>query len=368
MRILHISSAKDYGGGERHVRDLTHGLIDRGHDVFAAVRPTNTWERHLDFLPADRILHTSIRNSFGILSSKRIAGFVRDNEIQIIHAHVARDYIPASVACMLSKPAKFVLTRHLLFGLKPFNKFALKNLSRAIAVSSGVEAELKRVFPAEKVVVIPHGLDINQRRTVEKQQMREEFRSFHQIPADAPTVGILGELIELKGQREFILAANEIVKRFPDARFIVVGVDHSIDQKFRRDLRRLAKTLDLEKRFLWLDWLEDTAPFYSALDVFVSASHTESFGLAILEAMAMGTPVIGTETAGAVELLCDRDLLVPINDPVRLANAVAAMIGDSQQRELVGNRLATRAAENYSSSRMIDATELLYRQVLGLQK
>src|SRR5262249_39613088 len=105
--------------------------------------------------------------------------------------------------------------------------------------------------------------------------------------------------------------------------------------------------------------------FYCALDVFVSASHTESFGLAILEAMAMGTSVIATETAGAVELLCDRDLLVPINDPVRLANAIAAMLGDDERRRAGGNKLAIRAVENYSSSRMIDATEALYREVLS---
>jgi len=267
MRILHISSARDFGGGERHFRDLTRGLIGRGHDVFAALRPTNTWERHLDFLPKERVLHTSIRNSFGILSSKRIAGFVRENDIQIIHAHVARDYIPASVACLLANSAKFILTRHVLFGLKPFNKFALKNLSKAIAVSSGVEAELKRVFPAEKVAVIPHGIDMTVPAAGDRARLREEFRLFHQIPLDALVVGILGELIELKGQREFILAANEIVKQFPDARFVVVGVDHSIDQRFRRDLKRLAKTLDMDERFLWLDWLDDTEPFYCALDL-----------------------------------------------------------------------------------------------------
>ncbi|MCA1589135.1 MAG: glycosyltransferase, partial [Acidobacteria bacterium] len=95
MRILHVSSARYFGGGERHLVDLTRGLHRRGHEVFVALRPTNEWQTRLSFLPPENIFHVSIRNSFGVLSAMRIAEFVRDNRIDIIHAHVARDYIPA---------------------------------------------------------------------------------------------------------------------------------------------------------------------------------------------------------------------------------------------------------------------------------
>lgn len=365
MRILYISSAKVYGGGERHVRDLSRGLIERGHEVFAALRPTNTWENKLDFLPSKNILHTSIRNSFGILSSKRIAAFVRENEIDIVHAHVARDYIPASLACGLSKRAKFVLTRHVLFELKPFNRFALKNLTKAIAVSSAVAVNLKRIFPAEKIVAISNGINVDPHFPDNKGRLREEFRAFHKIPRDAPLIGTLGELIELKGQREFVLAANEVAKDFPEARFVVVGKDNSLDQKFRRDLKRLVSVFGLEERFLWLDWLDDTAPLFAALDVFVSASHSESFGLAILEAMASGVAVVATETAGATELLGESQHLVPISDVVRLAAAISALIADPALRQETAKGLAKRAAENFSAKKMIDATEQLYLQILN---
>ena len=110
MRILHVSSARVYGGGERHFVDLCRGLKDRGHDVFVALRPTNQWQHRLDFLPPENILRVSIRNSFGVLSAMRIADFVRENEIQIVHAHVARDYIPASIAVSAAKGSK--VTRH----------------------------------------------------------------------------------------------------------------------------------------------------------------------------------------------------------------------------------------------------------------
>jgi glycosyltransferase involved in cell wall biosynthesis len=365
MRILQISSAKNFGGGERHFVDLCHGMQERGHQVFAALRPTNQWQSKLDFLRPENILHVSIRNSFGVLSAMRIADFIRDNEIDIVHAHVARDYIPASLACGISKRAKFILTRHLLFQLKPFNRFALKNLTRAVAVSSGVEASLRRVFPAEKVATIPNGIDIDHWTQVDTVKLREEFRVLHNIPFDAPLVGIVGELILLKGQRDFVLAAHEVAKNFPDTRFVVVGKDNALDQSFRRELKRLVKVFGLDDRFLWLDWVDDTAPLLSALDVFVSASHSESFGIAILEAMATGTAVVATATEGAKELLHDTDQLVPIRDAPALAKKRTEQLADPEKRDAVGRILRDRAVAEFSLARMIDETEKLYNAILS---
>ncbi len=368
MRILQISSAKTYGGGERHFVDLCRELQERGHDVFVALRPTNVWQERLDFIPPANIFHVSIRNSFGILSANRIAGFIRDNNIEIIHAHVARDYIPASIACALTKNTKFVLTRHVLFPLKPFNRFALKNLSRAIAVSSGVGTSLRKVFPSQKITVITNGIDIQSSSNVDRGKLGEEFRFLHNIPFDVPLIGIVGELIVLKGQRDFVLAANEAAKKHPEARFVIVGKDNTVDKKFRRELKRLVKVFRLEERFLWLDWVEDTAPLFAALDIFVSASHTESFGMAILEAMASGTAVVATETEGAKELLPDRELLVPVQDPLAIAGKICKLLDDPKKRMHFAGNARSFAHQNFSLSRMINETESVYRGLFAGEK
>jgi glycosyltransferase involved in cell wall biosynthesis len=324
VKILHISSARYYTGTERHIVDLCRNLQARGHEVFVALRPTSNWQHRLSFLPPENILHLSIRHSFGILSAMRLADFIRENEIDIVHAHVARDYVPASIACMKAKRGRFVLTRHMLAPLKPFNRFALKNAAKAIGITDFVGGELRAVFPPSKIAVIQNGLDIAALR--DRSALRDEFRSFHQIGPDVPIVGTLGELRETKGQRDFVLAAAEVAKHIPDAYFVIAGIDNTIDKSFRRELRRLAKVLGIDDRLLWLDWLDDTGPFYSAIDVFVSPSHSESFGLAILEAMIRGTPVVATATEGARELLGDEEELVPVRDPVALANAISAAL------------------------------------------
>lgn len=364
MRILQISSSRTYGGGERHFVDLCRGLQGAGHDVFAALRPTNVWQDRLDFLPKESIFHVSIRNSFGILSATRIASFAREKGVQIIHAHVARDYIPASIAASLAGDARFVLTRHVVFPLKPFNRFALKNLSKAIAVSSGVERTLRSLFPAEKVVLVANGIDVSSRDADELARMRREFLDFHGLPAETQLVGTIGELTPLKGQGDLILAANELVRDFPSLRFVIVGRDNTIDQRHRRELKRLTKVMQLEDKFIWLDWVEDTEPLFAALSVFVSASHTESFGMALLEAMARGVPIVATDTDGSRELLGEEYDRAPVAKPLELASRISALLSDSVRREAEVARLKRAASDRYSLDRMIVQTGQLYEGLL----
>ena len=302
-----------------------------------------------------------------VLSARKIAKFLKKEKIDIVHAHLARDYPPASLAIRLFPKTKLILARHVLFPLKHIHKLVLNNVSRVIAVSSAVEANLQKTFPKEKITCVPNGIEIKKWTDVDQGALFKEFRFEHNISFDAPLIGTVGELKKLKGQEDFILAANEIVKKFPEAHFVIVGKDNSFDQTFRRTLRRLVKVLGLAKRFLFLDWIEDTAPLLSALDVFVSASHSESFGLAILEAMASGKGIISTETDGAKELLIDDQtgLLSPIKSPVKLAENICKLLEDKNQKKILGANAKKIAVENYGVEKMVSSIEEIYIQTLA---
>ncbi len=347
--------------------DLCRGLAGRGHEVFVALRPTNEWQARLDFLPPENFLHVSLRNSFGVLSAQRIAEFVGENEIEIVHAHLGRDYIPAGLACRIARRAKFVLTRHVLFPMKAFQKFALGNLSKAIAVSNAVEENLRKIFPKEKVAMISNGIAAENWANADYAKLREEFRTMHNIPLDAQLVGTIGELKILKGQRDFVLAAQETAKNFPDAYFAVVGRDHSFKKEFRRELKRLVKVFGLEDRFLFLDWVEESAALLAALDVFVSASHSESFGLAILEAMISGKAIVASETDGAKELLDDdySGKLVPVFEPLKLSEAIGELLTNENLRRTLGENAREVAKEKFSLEKMIVETERIYIEMLS---
>lgn len=365
MKILEISSAVTFGGGERHLVDLAKGFAERGHSVFAAIRENISWHEKLSFLESRRIYTLPLKNSLDIFSARKLARIIRDNDIQIVHAHLARDYMVASLAVRMAPQAKLVLSRHVLFSMNPAYQFLLNNVSKAIAVSEAVRLELTKTFPAEKIRLIHNGIDVKRFGENPLNKEGDNFRFEHNIPFDAPLIATVGELKPLKGQRDFVLAAQLVAEKFPDAYFAVVGKDNSIKNDFRREIRRMVKVFGLEKNFLWLDWVEDTKPLLQALDVFVSASHSESFGLAILEAMASATAVVATETAGAREILGETVNLVPIETPVKLAEKICELLESEEVRLKLATRLQTRAVQNFGIEKTVEETENLFREILS---
>jgi glycosyltransferase involved in cell wall biosynthesis len=299
-----------------------------------------------------------------MLNVRRISSFIEKHQIDIAHAHVARDYMAASIAVRKAKNTKLVLTRHAASPLKPFYRFAIGNLETAIAVSPLIHEQLVRVFPPEKVRLIVNGLDIGA-ITNDNGASGREFRRLIEISDDVPLVAAAGELTLHKGQRDLVLAANEVIKRVPNCHFVIVGEDTSIDQHFRRELKRLVKVLGLDKQFSWLNDLDDISPLVAAADILVSPAHSDTLGLTILDAMAAGKAVIATETDGARELISHPGALTPVKDPVGLADRICWYLENDDERRKLGADLRAAAVEKFGMQEMADATERVYLDVLN---
>lgn len=369
MKILQISSAQTLGGGERHLADLANGLVDRGHDVFVAVRPNAKLTNELNRVPRENIATLPLRNSLDAQSARRLAKLVKANGIGIVHAHMARDYPLAAYAARANPGARLIVTRHVLFPLTRLHRLTLAKAARVIAVSTAVANQLRtnRLVSPEKISVVLNGIDTGRFASAAAMFDRSQFLSGWKLPAESVLVGTVGELTPLKGQEEFLHAAIRILEKFPTAYFVVAGVDHSRGNKHRARLEELIKELKLTERVRMVGWLEDLAQLYCALDVFVSASHTESFGLAIAEAMASRTAVVATDTEGAAELIepGETGLLVPVGDVVKLAEAIMELLRSDQTRVRLGQAAQQAAATRFSVERMVAETESIYRAEIG---
>ena len=180
-------------------------------------------------------------------------------------------------------------------------------------------------------------------------------------------VGMLGELSPVKGQQEFVRAAAVIASQRADVEFIIAGRDHSAAGEYKRELKQSIESNGLVERVRVTESRIDVAEFLSQLDVFVSASSSEAFGLAIVEAMAAGVPVVATASDGAREIITDSETgrLVPVGDVDQLAKRIGELLSDSVERKRLAHDARNKTGEDFSLARMIAETEAVYSQVLG---
>ena len=357
MRILHLSSARHFGGGERHFVDLTNGLARSGHEVFAATTPESPLLPELQELPAGNILKLPFRKPFDIASAWKLRRFARDRDVEIIHAHMARDYPLASLAAGGVTP-RLVLTRHVLFPMGKLHKLTRRRVARVIAVSEAVAASLREqnIFDDAQIAVIRHGIDLERFQSVVGRNETKMLR-----------VGMLGELSRVKGQKEFVRAAATIAGQRTDVEFLIAGRDNSAEGEYGRELMHSIESAALTERVRVIESSIDVAEFLSQLDVFVSASSSEAFGLAIAEAMAAGVPVVATASDGAREIITDAQTgrLVPVGDVDELARRIGELLSDSAERKRLADSAHSKAAEDFSLARMIAETEAVYSEVLS---
>jgi glycosyltransferase involved in cell wall biosynthesis len=277
---------------------------------------------------------------------------------------MARDYPLAAYAVRRNPRAKLIVTRHVLCPLNRLHRVTLAHAARVIAVSEAVAQQVRKdnVVPAEKISVVLNGIDAAKFARAKADLKREQFLDAWNIPRDSLLVGTVGELSPLKGQEEFLRAAAQVLRRFPGVYFVVCGVDHSEDGRHKTQLENLIDELGLKDRVRLIGWFEHLPKLYAALDVFVSASHTESFGLAIAEAMASSAAVVATRTEGARELISEGDtgLLVPIEDVDALASNILRLLTHADERMRLGRLAQQYAAANFSLERMVDETEKIY--------
>jgi glycosyltransferase involved in cell wall biosynthesis len=362
LRILQVCSAQTLGGGERHVLDLANALSARGHEVHAVLRPNSPLVPQLK-LPDKNILTLPLRNALDASSARQLSSYVRQHRIEIIHAHMGRDYPVAAFA--RNRSSNLIVTRHVLFPLNRLHSVTLGRAARVIAVSHAVKDRLttQRLVNPERIVVIHNGIDTSKFLNADNQS-RSKLCDTLNVPEDGMLIGSVGEITPLKGHADFVGAAALVAKQFSNCNFVIAGMDSSTTGEHLKSLQQEIANRGVKQIVSVRGWIEDLPSFYAALDIFVSASHSESFGLAIAEAMASGKPVIATETDGAREIIEHEasGLLVPVGDVHAISRTITDLINNKELRANLGQSGRARVQQRFSLEQMVDRTEELYRQ------
>lgn len=361
MRICQISTRRDYYGGEVCLAGLARGLRARGHEVTCVVRPDSSLAGELatQGLPT-RLL--PLRDWYEPLSMSRLAVWLRRERIDVIHAHNPRDWFIAAAAAAGSS-VTCVGTRHIL---RPVANLSLKRgflrrFGALIAVSDAVRAAAAGLVDADRLVTVPNGIDLPT-----ESRAGEDLRRELGLAPGRPVIGTIARLAPEKGHEDLLRAARLLSGRWPGLAVVLVG-DSPAGSGHSRELRRRAAALGLGDRVHFCGYRPRAAELAAAFDIHVTCSRAEPFGLATLEAMAQGRPVVATRSGGSPEIVADgvEGFLVPPGDPGRLAARLDCLLDSPGLRREMGRRGRDRVARDFGLDLMVRRTEAVYRQALA---
>jgi len=301
----------------------------------------------------------------------RMAKLINREKIDLIHAHLARDLWKVVPAARLSRrKPRVIWTNHM--GTRrskkdPINKWVYSHLDLAMPVSDDAYKKMigaLSIVP-ERVRRVYLGIDME--RFSPRSYNRATCRRALGIFGDEIVIGIVGQVEPGKGQREFLESAQLLMDKFPSARFIISGRFQPEHEEYARDLKRMVSSPALKRRVFLLGHRDDVEMIYRALDIFVMASHGETFGLVLPEAMAMGVAVIATDAKGVPEIIQNghTGLLVPPKNSKVLAEAIAQLVENPRLRERLAKEGQKFSRENFDWKRYLVDMKEIYREMAG---
>jgi len=191
-----------------------------------------------------------------------------------------------------------------------------------------------------------------------------------QIPRDAPIIAMFARMQHMKGHKDLIEAAEQVGVNHPGARFVLCGGTlFGLEQKYPDELRRQIQERDLGERVLLTGFVsdEERRDILAAATVVVHPARSEPFGLAVVEGMAAGKPIVATDCIGPALTVQHGETgwLTPRGDVPALAAALCSLLDNPVQARMMGDRGRLRVREQFSVNAMVSQVEAIYEKVLG---
>lgn len=366
MNILYLSSHLNVGGITSYIFSLARGFKERGHNVYVASSPGDRLDRFISEginyirIPIKTKSEVDPKILFSLFKLLRV---IKEKNIQIVHANTR---VTQVLGCLIQKYSglTFVSTCHGFF--KP--KFSRRVFpcwgERVIAISQQVSRHLSEDFKVdkEKIRVIHHGIDSSRfvpSDSAAKSRAKEKFGL-----QGNRVIGMIARLSDVKGHCYLIEAMPDILKKFPDARLLIIG-----EGREENKLKELAGRLGIAGSVFFRESVADTAQALSAMDIFAMPSLKEGLGLSLMEAMAGGLAVVAADVGGIKTLIRDNQngLLVAPADSTALSGAILELLHDEAKAAALGGRARIFIQQNFSQEEMLLKTEEVYRECLNVK-
>ena len=357
LSIVGVDPELGFGGGETQVLGLTLALGAGGHRAELICDPAGRlWERAI--AAGIKCHPIRIRNAIDLAAGVKLRAILKRERYDVVHFHTSRAHSMAPLARGFG--STLVVTRRMDY--RPNRVFAPYLYNRAVdgvvAISGGVADSLAAAGVERRHITVVHsGVDCERFRAPTPQE-RADARTALNIADGEFVISAVGALEQRKGHR-YLIAAIGAIAASGKFRCFIVG--QGLIGRVLQDEIAVIRNLG---RIKLLGRVDDVRGLLWASDAFAMPSLKEGLGVAALEAMASGLPVIASDVGGLREVVEDdrTGIIVPPANPEKIASAIKRLAESPELRSQMSAAARARVVENYSMEQMAARTLALYRE------
>lgn len=382
MKILHLISGGDTGGGKTHIFTLMKELHKIVDVEIACMLHAEFYDEAIALgLPIKLFLQSS---RFDLSIVKKLEGYIRSNHYELIHCHGARaNFIGYFLKKKLHLP--FITTIHsdvehdfdnhfmkkLVF--TRLNKFSLQHMDYYLAVTENFREMLVSTgYPNERIYTIYNGVDIDDIDTLDERSshiLEEDKKAIafimEQKKAKKLVFGTATRLHPIKGTNVLLEAATLLLEKRDDFAICIAGTG---EQKYYNEYMSYIKEHHLENHVFLIGFIHNIHSFYHQIDANILPSYSESFPYALTEGGLHALPTIASYTGGIPEMITNgtTGYLFEVGNPVPLADTMEKMLQSPSEYKKIGESFKEKILQDFTAVSMANTHKKIYADVLRL--
>lgn len=350
MKVLHITTAKSWRGGERQVLNLFKSMESYKDNVsYLLCRKDSELDKRI----LDKNKYSFHGNLFSWIN--KINEICKQECIDLIHVHESKAHTYAVLASMLYSKIPVIVTRRVLFPIKGvLSKIKYKKARKVICVSEAVRKVMTEIVDNEKIEVIGDAIDV--RKFDSSNTVNFDF-----LNEDKVKVAYVAALTLEKDHRTFLLTAKKVLQEKQDIMFYIIG-----DGKLYEEIKQLIKELNLEASVKMVGFIENIDQLIPQLDILLFTSTSEGLGSTVLDFFLAKKPVVATDSMGVRDMIKNdkTGFLCENGDYEDLAKKVIKLIDNPLLTEKITRNALEFVNENYSLNTLGKKHYRVYKQLV----
>lgn len=367
MRVLYSCLSKSWGGMEMVSLSEIKELTNRGISV--ELLCINESRIHIEANSLSIIIHPiSITGKLHPFAAIKAATLIKAGRYDVIHTHASKDlWVLVPALKIIKSEIPLVMTKHIgsyVVKRDVLHTMLYNRVNNIFAISNAIKTNLLDTLPVkeEKIVLLHNGIDVNKFDPAKGN--REKIRNEFGIKDSELCIGMLARFSPGKGHEEFLQSAALLNKVFNNLKFMIIGEASRGEDAYAASIKKMSHDLGIHN-IIYTGFRSDTPEVLSSIDIFIFPSHSESFGIALVEAMAMGLPSVCSDTEGVPDIAVDMEtsLFFRSKDKDDLTIKIKKLITSPELRVRFAESARKRAVEKFDMNKHINNLLSVYKSL-----